>query len=96
MYAKKHKVYFNDDGIPFIILAQKFMDCHHGVDRQIAAKEKRKQIRNTKKVYIFSNSVTTQNRPNMIIPIFIGYSFFKFQNELCHEIFLIIITTESL
>ena len=51
MYAKKHKIYFDESGVPFVTLAQKNMDCHHGVDRQINAKQKRKALKNRKKVY---------------------------------------------
>ena len=50
MYAKTHRVYFDNQGVPFIILAQKNMDCHHGVDRQLVAKEKRKKYKSNQKV----------------------------------------------
>ena len=36
--------------IPFITLAQKNMDCHHGVDIQLVAKEKRKKYKSNEKV----------------------------------------------
>ena len=43
MYAKKCKVYFSDKGLPYEKKpdAQKTMSCHHGVDRQFPAKQKR-------------------------------------------------------
>ena len=50
MYAKTHRVYFDNQGVPFIILAQKNMDCHHGVDRQLVAKEKHKKYKSNQKV----------------------------------------------
>ena len=50
MYAKNHKVYFDADGVPHVTLAQKTMDCHHGVDRQVNAKLKRKELKTERKV----------------------------------------------
>lgn len=43
MYAKKCNMYFSDKGLPYEKkpYAQKAMSCHHGVDRQFAAKQKR-------------------------------------------------------
>ena len=43
MYAKKCNMYFSDKGLPYEKkpYAQKAMSCHHGVDRQLAAKQKR-------------------------------------------------------
>ena len=55
MYAKKHKVYFDADGVPYVTLAQKTMDCHHGVDRQVNAKQKRKELKTERKVGDFKN-----------------------------------------
>ena len=49
IYAKTHKVYFDNQGVPFITLAQKNMDCQHGVDRQLVAKEKRKKYKSNQK-----------------------------------------------
>ena len=51
MYAKKHKIYWNDDvlkfdGIPFIIVGQKTLDCHYGKDRSGMSNKK---IRDKKK-----------------------------------------------
>ena len=45
MYAKKHKVHFDDDGVPYVTVAQKTIDCHHRVDRQVNAKQKRKELK---------------------------------------------------
>lgn len=50
MYAKTHRVYFDKPRVPFITLAQKNMDCYHGVDRQLVAKEKRKKYKSNQKV----------------------------------------------
>ena len=50
MYAKNHKVYFDADGVPHVTLAQKTMDCHHGVDRQVNANLKRKELQTERKV----------------------------------------------
>ena len=44
MFVKTHGVYFDNQGLPFITLAQRNMHCHHEVDSQLAAKEKRKKI----------------------------------------------------
>ena len=55
MYAKKHEVYFDADGVPYVTLAQKAMDCHHGVDRQVKAKQKRRELKTERKVQDFKN-----------------------------------------
>ena len=49
MYAKKHKVYFDADGVPYVTLAQKTMDCH-GIGRQVNAKQKRKELKTERKI----------------------------------------------
>jgi len=48
VYKKKHKVYWEQtgipfDGVPFVILGSKVLDCSYGRDRQIASKIKRKE-----------------------------------------------------
>ena len=55
MHAKKHKVYLDADRVPYVTLAQKAMDCHHGVDRQVTAKQKRKELKTERKVRDFKN-----------------------------------------
>ena len=55
MHAKKHKVYLDADRVPYVTLAQKAMDCHHGVDRQVNAKQKRKELKTERKVRDFKN-----------------------------------------
>lgn len=45
MSVKKHKAYFDADDVSYIILAQKTMVCHHGVDRQVNAKQKLKTLK---------------------------------------------------
>ena len=55
MYAKKHKVYFDADGVPNVTLAQKTMDYHQEVDRQVNAKQKRKVLKTERKVRDFKN-----------------------------------------
>ena len=50
MYAKKCKVYFSDEGLAYITLAQKTINCHHGVERQVAAKQKMKELKTELKV----------------------------------------------
>ena len=50
MYVKTYRVYFHNHGVPFITLAQKKMNCHHGVDRQLVAKEKRQKYKSNQKV----------------------------------------------
>ena len=42
---KSHKVYWSDDivpfsRVPFIVVEAKFLDCHHGKDRNIELKKK--------------------------------------------------------
>ena len=36
--------------VPFITPAQRNMDCHHGEDRQLVAKEKREKHKSNQKV----------------------------------------------
>ena len=50
MYVKTYRVYFHNHGVPFITLAQKKMNCHHEVDRQLVAKEKRQKYKSNQKV----------------------------------------------
>lgn len=38
------------DGVPFMVVGHKILDCHHGVDRHIAAKEKYKTKRQTNEI----------------------------------------------
>ena len=44
----KHRVYWSDkeieyDGIPFMVLGTKILDCHHGKDRHAKQKEDAKK-----------------------------------------------------
>ena len=48
-------MYFDADGVPYVTLAQKTMDCHHGVDRQVNAKQKRRELKTERKVQDFKN-----------------------------------------
>ncbi|CAH3163461.1 unnamed protein product, partial [Porites lobata] len=46
--AKPHRVLWNNDyipfsGVPFFVLGEKLLECHHGKDRTIGAKRKYKQ-----------------------------------------------------
>jgi len=58
---KKHKVRWCDDfhafnGIPFLILGTKVLDCQHGKDRKDKFKEKAKLARTTtdvRKLFVF-------------------------------------------
>ena len=55
VYAKKHKVYWESSsvsfsGIPFMIVAQKILDCHHGIDRNENFKKKYKETKEIKSV----------------------------------------------
>ena len=50
MYVKTYRVYFHNQGVPLMTLAQKKMDFHHGVDRQLVAKEKRQKYKSNQKV----------------------------------------------
>ena len=48
IYAKKHKVLWNINGInyigiPFVVLSQKRLDCTHGIYRKAELKRKREQ-----------------------------------------------------
>ena len=50
LYAKKHKVIWESEGIPysgvpFMIVSSKTMDCHHGHDRNANAKVRHKNIK---------------------------------------------------
>ena len=55
MLAKKHKEHFDADGVPYVTLAQKTMDCLHKVDCQVNVKQKQKELKTERKVQDFSN-----------------------------------------
>ena len=55
MYVKTHGVYFDNQGVPFI--TQKNIDCHHGVDRQLVAKESVKKIKATKGIKVVEHLI---------------------------------------
>ena len=53
--AKPHRVLWKDDyipfsGVPFFVLGEKLLECHHGKDRNVGAKRKYQQ----KQVDVFS------------------------------------------
>ena len=45
--------YIPYDGIPFVIIGKKVLDCHHGRDRHVKEKEQRKQAQAGREVSDF-------------------------------------------
>ena len=55
IYAKKHKVMWEDETIkfsdvPYVVLSFKTLDCHHGVDKNTTVKKRYKENKEKKRV----------------------------------------------
>lgn len=58
---KKHAIQWESErveftGVPFMIIGQRTLDCHHGLERNGKVKEKYKLEREKRKVGLFYNS----------------------------------------
>ena len=47
-HKKRHKIYWSDEylpsaGVPFVLVGTKILDCHHGKDRNVMLKERKKK-----------------------------------------------------
>jgi len=49
VYAKNHKILWQEDGTPYVILAHQTLLCHHGPDRNVNIKKKYKEEKQKKR-----------------------------------------------
>ena len=64
IFLKSHRIQWEDEvmeysGTPYIVLAFKIFDCHHGFDRNVAAKTKLKEAKKNNVGYFLKLFIKT-------------------------------------
>ena len=62
-------VYLEFDGIPFIILGHKLLECQNGPEKNRALEERQSTSKRVKLIYVFFNNVYLYRRVNCNKPL---------------------------